>query len=514
MLKERYELLELIGRGGFAETYRAVDHLVNRYVAIKVSITSLQHEACILRKLEHVPYISHIYDYFTDGGKEYLVMRLIKGTSLARRTKVGENPVTIGEILCGLPTLLTALDQIHRQGIIHRDICPGNLMLTPGGAIYLLDFEAATSLGHTMLKNQRVYDHKGFNAPEHLSSNMQNIAMDIYSLCATLTYLLTGYGVPEAKDRQVSDPMPHILMGSSLSKRQQNAILRGLHIDIGGRYQDIMSFAHDFLDDGMFPVQPMNTCLVRYIAKTDIGNKTVNQDNFMIDSIIPYVDEDCEVSGEIFCGSTAMHIAAVSDGVSNACYSELASKAVIQAVTHFIEQYRHSDNTPENLLEEMLDQINEKINSLSDKIGRTAATLALILWKENCYYIANIGDSAIYRKRRGHLELLTVPHTKLVEKMKQGQFFTLVDSHTLTAYLGKRGSSGGQMTHFNSGEIYKGDRFLICSDGISTGLTQDEIKKAMSKSEEQGIHLLWKYIKKRKIRDNCSAVILNFGENK
>ena len=81
MLKERYELLELIGRGGFAETYRAVDHLVNRYVAIKVSTTSLQHEAHVLRILEHVPYIAHIYDYFADNGKEYLVMRLIKDCS-------------------------------------------------------------------------------------------------------------------------------------------------------------------------------------------------------------------------------------------------------------------------------------------------------------------------------------------------------------------------------------------------------------------------------------------------
>ena len=512
MLKERYELLELIGRGGFAETYRAVDHLVNRYVAIKVSTTSLQHEAHVLRILEHVPYIAHIYDYFADNGKEYLVMRLIKGTSLARRTKAEENPVTVEEIIRGLPTLLTALDQIHRRGIIHRDISPGNLMLTPGGAIYLLDFEAASSFNHSLLKNQRVYVHNGFHAPEHLKSNAQNTAMDIYSLCATLTYLLTGCGVPEPEDRQSADPMPRILMDSSLSKKQQNAVLRGLRIDIDGRSPDVLSFARDFFDKGMFPVLPINTHLVRYSAKTDIGNKRVNQDNFMIDGIIPYIDEDCEVGGEIICDGFNMHIVAISDGVSNVCYSELASKAVIQAVTHFIEQYRYSDNIPENLLEELLDQINEKIISLSKKIGRTAATVALVLWKGNRYYIASIGDSAVYRKRKGNLELLTTPHTKAAEKMKQGQYFTLADSHTLTAYLGKDGSSGGQMAYYNSGEINKGDKFLICSDGISTGLTQDEIKKAMSKGEERGIQVLWKYVKKRKIRDNCSAVILNFED--
>ncbi len=510
MLKGRYELLDPIGQGGFAVTYRAVDHLVNRFVAIKVSTTSLQYEAQILRTLEHVPYISHIYDYFVIDGKEYLVMRLIEGTSLARRTKAEGDPITVGELMRGLPSLVTALDQIHRHNIIHRDISPGNLMLSPDGAIYLLDFESATSIGPDMLSNRRVYTHKGFHAPEHLKSGLQSVEMDIYSLCATITYLLTGHGVPEPEDRRAADPMPRILLDSSLSKRQQNAVLKGLRTDIDGRYADILSFAHDFFGAEMFPVQTPDAYPVRYSAKTDIGNKPVNQDNFMIDGLIPYIDEDCEVSGEIICDSSDMHIVAISDGVSNSCYAELASKAVIQAVTHFIEQYRYSDNTPENLLEELLDQINEKIISLSKKIGNTAATLALVLWKDDRYYVAGIGDSAVYRVSKGKLELLTVPHTKAAEKMKQGQPVTLPDLHTLTAYLGKKGSAGGQMADYRSGKILKGDKFLICSDGISTGLASDEIKRVMEKKVEQSIPALWKYVKKRKIKDNCSAVILDF----
>ena len=510
MLKGRYELLEQIGQGGFAVTYRAVDHLVNRFVAIKVSTTSLQHEANVLRTLEKVPYISHMYDYFVVDGKEYLVMRLIEGTSLARRTKAEENPVTVEEMMTGLPTLVTALDQIHRHNIIHRDISPGNLILSPDGAIYLLDFESATSIDHEILSNRRVYVHKGFHAPEHLKSDIQSTAMDIYSLCATLTFLLTGHGVPDPEDRQAADPMPRILMDSSLSGRQQNAVLKGLCMDIDGRYTDIMSFAHDFFEVGIFPVQTPDAYMVRYSAKTDIGNKSVNQDNFMIDGLIPYIDEDCEVFGEIICNSSNMHIVAISDGVSNSCYAEFASKAVIQAVTHFIEQYRYSDNVPENLLEELLDQINEKIISLSKKIGTTAATLALILWKDDRYYVASIGDSAIYRSRKGHLERLTVPHTRANERMKQGESVTLTDLHTLTAYLGKKGCSGGQMADYSSGKIYKGDKFLICSDGISTGLTLDEMKSVMEKRGDSAIRVLWKYVKKRKIRDNCSAVILDF----
>ena len=68
------------------------------------------------------------------------------------------------------------------------------------------------------------------------------------------------------------------------------------------------------------------------------------------------------------------------------------------------------------------------------------------------------------------------------------------------------------MAHYHSGEIHKGDKFLICSDGISTGLAQDEIKKAMSRSNDRGIQVLWKYVNRRKIKDNCTAVILNFAD--
>ena len=511
MLKDRYELLDELGRGGFAVTYRALDHLVGRYVAVKVSTVSLAYEAKVLRALEYVPYISHIYDYFVWDGKEYLVMRLVEGTSLARRTKESDDPVSTEELMQGLPSLVTALDQIHRRGVIHRDISPGNLMLSPDGAIYLLDFESATQPGPGKLKNRQVYAHKGLDAPEHLRSDLQGVQMDIYSLCATITYLLTGSGIPDPEERAAADPLPRILTGSGLTRKQQNALLKGLRPDAEARYPDMASFARDFFEEEILPSgaagEPRTVC---YCAKSDIGAKKVNQDNFMIDGIIPYIDEDCEVEGEIPCDAGGMHMAAISDGVSASCYGELASKAVIQAATHFIVQYRHSANDPENLLKEVLDQINWKIITLGKKIGRTAATLALVLWKDDRYYIAGIGDSAVYLYRKGHIELLTVSHNLAAEKIRRGEPATLADMHTLTAYLGKEGASGGQMAACRTGRIRKGDRFLICSDGIATGLTVDEIGKALGKEPEAAVEQLWKYVKRRKIRDNSTAVVIEF----
>ena len=511
MLKDRYELKEPLGQGGFAVTYRAVDHLLGRYVAVKVSTVSLAHEANVLRALEYVPFISHIYDYFVLEGKEYLVMRLIEGTSLARRTREGEDPISAEELIRGLPSLVTALDQIHRRSVIHRDISPGNLILSPDGAIYLLDFESATQIGQGKLKNPQVYAHKGLEAPEHLREDRQGPQTDIFSLCATITYLLTGSGIPEAGDRMTTDPLPRILMGSSLSRKQQNAVLKGLKPDIEARWPDVTSFAREFFEEDVLPAgSGMEPYSVIYSARTDIGLRSVNQDNFMIDGIIPYIDEDCEVEGEILCDGSALHLAALSDGVSASCYAEFASKAVIQAATHFIVQYRNSGNDPENLLKEVLDQINEKIISLGRKTGKTAATLALVLWKADMYYIAAIGDSAVYRSRKGRVERLTQPHNMAAEKIRRGEPVTLSDMHMLTAYLGKEDAAGSQMADYAFGKIQKEDKFLICSDGISAGLTQDEIRKVLGKAPETATKQLWKYINKRKIRDNCTAVILQF----
>ena len=511
-LKGRYELLEPIGQGGFAITYRAIDHLLNRYVAVKVSIGTLKHEASILRMLEHVPYISHIYDYFTEKGKDYLVLRLISGIPLTKRTKESGTPVTGKELMTGLPSLLTALDQIHRRNVIHRDISPGNLILAPDGTIYLIDFEAATSIEQGILKNTRVYTHKGFDAPEHLKGNKQDVSMDIYSLCATVTYLMTGSGIPEAEERLNYDPVPQILMGSTLSKQQQNALLKGLCLQAEKRYADVMSFARDFYETDLSADYKGTEYHVFYSAQTDIGSKPVNQDTFLLDRILSYSNEDCEIHGEYYFEMQDIHIAAISDGVSNACYGELASKAVIQAVAHFMEQYRDSEDAMENRLEELLDQINEKILSLGKKIGQTAATLAMVLWKDEWCYIAAVGDSAVYRYRKGHVERLTVPHTRAREKMEKGQLFNLSDLHTLTAYLGKKGCSGWQMADYQYGKICKGDKFLICSDGIATELSQEEIARSMAKRGDQAVSVLWKYIKRRKIKDNCTAIVLHFNE--
>lgn len=514
MLKNRYEIFSVLGEGGFAITYKALDHLVNRFVAIKASSTSLSHEAKILKALNNVPHICHMYDYFVHEKTHYLVMRLVAGTSLL--TILEENGGTISPAFLKkiLPSALITLDQMHKYGIIHRDISPGNFIVTEDDTLYLIDFGAATSFKQSSLKNLHVFNHKGLDAPERNKADEQGPWTDIYSLCASIVYLLTGEGTPLAKDRAVFDAVPQTLMRASLPPRMQNVIIKGLNIDKTKRYQSIMDFEKDFFGKnaslGSSLEQEAESYSVHYHAKTDIGSRPVNQDNFMVDTLFSYAGEDCEIKGYLDCDKDEFHVVAIADGVASSNHGELASKAAIQAVSHFIDAYKYSDALPQNLLDEFLNQLNEKIIFLGTKLGKTASTISIFLWKNNEYYVANIGDSPIYHLTKNNLSKLTTAHTLANVKKDRGELATAKDFHTITAYLGKENTCGYDMASFKSGTINKGDIFFICSDGVSDCMTDEEIKKYIKKDGDKAIQAIYKKTHKHQNMDNCTSIILKF----
>ncbi len=509
-LKNRYEIIGVLGQGGFACTYKAMDHLVNRYVAIKASENNLQHEAKILKALYNVPHISHIYDSFSENGINFIVMRLINGKSLTDYQKENGGTIPISELKQLLPSVLITLDQMHDHGIIHRDISPGNFILAEENTLYLIDFGAATALKESTLKNIFNFNHKGLNAPEHLDTAAQGPWTDVFSLCATIVYLLTGEGIALPKDRMVYDPVPGFLTRCSLPTKMQNALIKGLSLDPAKRYQTIHAFANDFYGRDLQVSSLDATYSVHYHARTDIGTRNVNQDNFMIDMLFAYAGEDCEIKGYIDCSTDELHAVALADGVASANHSELASKAAIQAVSHFIDYYRYNEDLPQNLLDDFLDQVNEKIIFLGSKLGKTASTLSVFLWKNNRFFAANIGDSPIYRLSNGKLTRLSTAHTVANDKLAKGEMVTAKDLHALTSYLGKENVAGSQMASIRSGTIEKGDIFLICSDGISEVLTDDEKKKYMKKDGDKTIRTIFKHANKKPNVDNCTAIILKF----
>src|SRR5215467_12430482 len=144
-----YEIQSALGAGGMGEVYRARDTRLDRTVAIKVLNSSVacspelkqrfEREARIISQLNH-PHICTLHDVGHQNGTDFLVMEYLEGETLAQRLMKGGLPVS--ELLKIALDILDGLEQAHRAGVVHRDLKPGNVMLTKAGA-KLLDFGLA-----------------------------------------------------------------------------------------------------------------------------------------------------------------------------------------------------------------------------------------------------------------------------------------------------------------------------------------------------------------------------------
>src|SRR5262245_3295315 len=145
-----YEILSLLGAGGMGEVYRARDSRLGRDVAIKALPGSLAHdperlarferEARLLASLNH-PNIAAIYGLEDVGGQRYLVLEHIEGETLAHR--LGQGALSLDETLQVCREIAAGVEAAHEGGVVHRDLKPGNVMLTPAGAVKVLDFGLA-----------------------------------------------------------------------------------------------------------------------------------------------------------------------------------------------------------------------------------------------------------------------------------------------------------------------------------------------------------------------------------
>ena len=148
-----YKIVAPLGAGGMGEVYRAHDTRLGRDVAIKVLSPHLaatpevrarfEREARSISQLNH-PHICVLYDIGHQEGTDYLVMELLEGETLAHRLEKG--PLPVAEVLSLGTQIADALDRAHRAGVVHRDLKPGNVMLTKAGA-KLMDFGLARAAG-------------------------------------------------------------------------------------------------------------------------------------------------------------------------------------------------------------------------------------------------------------------------------------------------------------------------------------------------------------------------------
>jgi eukaryotic-like serine/threonine-protein kinase len=265
----RYELGELLGRGGMAEVRRAVDQRLGRSVAVKQLRTDLatdptfqarfRREAQSAAGLNH-PTIVAVYDTgeevdpLTGVSIPYIVMELVEGTTLRDVLKDGRKilPERALELTQGV---LDALSYSHKAGIVHRDIKPANVMLTPNGGVKVMDFGIARAVADTsatMTQTAAVIGTAQYLSPEQARGEKVDARSDLYSTGCLLYELLVGRP-PFVGDSPVSvayqhvreTPLPPSQLDPEISPEIDAVVLKALAKDPSERYQTAREMKDD-----------------------------------------------------------------------------------------------------------------------------------------------------------------------------------------------------------------------------------------------------------------------------
>lgn len=205
-----YQIRALLGRGGMGEVYEAYDTVKDRTVALK--ILSDQHcgdetfrerfrrESHTAAKLQE-PHVVPIHDWGDVGGSLYIDMRLVDGVDL--RALLRDGPVEPDRAVAIVSQVAAALDGAHAAGLIHRDVKPENVILTPADFAYLVDFGIAEAVGDTRLTSVgTAVGSFAYMAPERFGNGKVTAAADIYALACVLYELLTGSAPFPSKNLQ------------------------------------------------------------------------------------------------------------------------------------------------------------------------------------------------------------------------------------------------------------------------------------------------------------------------
>ncbi|HUX76892.1 MAG TPA: serine/threonine-protein kinase [Anaerolineae bacterium] len=262
MLGERYRIVKLLGQGGMGAVYRAWDTRLNRPVALKEMIPQsgldvnmlsqlrgqFQQEAQVLATLAHANLV-RVTDYFSGDGNEYLVMDFVEGESLADRIQ-REGAQSEKQVLAWARQLLDALAYCHGQGVIHRDIKPQNIIVTPEGRAVLVDFGLVKLWDPQDPRTQTVM--RGAGTPEYAPPEQYDMGLghtdprsDIYSLGATLYHALTGQVPPTATQRMASPTtfVPPSRVNVGVTPATEAVVLKALQIAMDDRFQSAEEMA-------------------------------------------------------------------------------------------------------------------------------------------------------------------------------------------------------------------------------------------------------------------------------
>lgn len=276
ILRERYEITELVGRGGMGATYRARDlRLEGRFCALKEALPDADStpeelsqsreqfykEASVLARLDH-PNLPKVSDYFSSGERDYLVMDFVAGQDmhelLSAALREG-HPLPERQVLAWAEQLCSALEYLHDQepSILHRDVKPSNVKITPAGNVKLVDFGLVKLMASDEERTITVVQGRGsvqYTPLEQYGRDggHTDVRSDVYSLSATLYHLLTGQPPLDAKTRFLKPvAMPALrTLNPSISPQTERVILWGLAMHPDARPSSVSEFRTQLLAPG------------------------------------------------------------------------------------------------------------------------------------------------------------------------------------------------------------------------------------------------------------------------
>ena len=272
----RYIIEGVLGQGGFGITYLGTDELHEKKVAIKeffpqgivtrnieyqdnVTVTFVGEkdnyekgkerflkEARTMAKFSKDEGIVKALDFFEINNTAYIVMEYLEGITLKQYLRENQR-IAPEDLIELLVPLIESLDEIHSQGMIHRDISPDNIMVLPDGRIKLMDFGAARDYTEFGEKSLSIVLKPGYAPPEQYQTHgIQGPWTDIYALCATMYKCITGENPPDAIERVMDDSLKKISeFGIAIPPQEEEAIIKGMSVSAKDRYQDIKDFCED-----------------------------------------------------------------------------------------------------------------------------------------------------------------------------------------------------------------------------------------------------------------------------
>jgi serine/threonine-protein kinase len=261
LISGRYRIIAPLGDGGMATIWRAIDEQLDREVAVKLLrpqfsadpgfAARFKQEARAAGGLSH-PNIVGVYDYGTDGtdGDQYIVMELVEGRDLSAILRE-RGSLSVDDAVRIAIGVASALEVAHRKGIVHRDVKPGNILITDGGDVKVTDFGIARAVAEaSMTVTGTTLGSVHYFSPEQARGDEVTGASDVYALAIVLYEMLTGRRPFEgdsaaavALKRLNEDPRPPSELGHAIPPGLEAIVMRALAREAPERFPDAGAFA-------------------------------------------------------------------------------------------------------------------------------------------------------------------------------------------------------------------------------------------------------------------------------